>query len=226
MYKTALVTGATRGLGKAIVQQLIEQSFKVYASGRDQRALQELITETGCDGRVCDLNDADDVVGLFRDAEQALGKVDVLINNAGFNSRKAELTETTLDEFEQQYAVNLRAPYLLAREAVNCMTPHEQGYIINVVSTVAKRNGETMGVYTAMKKGLDGLSGVLMKEAQPKGIKVTAVYPGGINTQFREKAKPEYMKPESAAQMIVQLLSNPEDVVVHELVFRPMVEVE
>jgi NAD(P)-dependent dehydrogenase (short-subunit alcohol dehydrogenase family) len=226
MYKTALITGATRGVGAAVVKALTAAGIKVFATGRDAALLQNLIDATGCAGRVCDLTNPDDVVALFKDAEHSLGEVDVLINNAGFNSRKSELVATTLDEFEQQYAVNLRAPYLLCREALKGMLARKRGYIINIISTVAKRNSETMGVYTAMKKGLDGLSGVLMKEAQPHGIKVTAVYPGGINTEFRAQAKPHYMKPDSAAYMIVELLFNPYDVVVHELVFRPMAELE
>jgi len=83
-----------------------------------------------------------------------------------------------------------------------------------------------MGIYTAMKQGFAGLNNVLMKEAQPHGIKVTAIYPGGMNTAFRDQARPQYMQPESVATMVSQLLSNPEDVVVHELTFRPMVELE
>jgi short-subunit dehydrogenase len=77
-----------------------------------------------------------------------------------------------------------------------------------------------------MKQGFAGLNNVLMKEAQPHGIKVTAVYPGGTNTSFREQERPQYMNPESVAMMISQLLSNPKDVVVHELTFRPIVEIE
>ncbi len=77
-----------------------------------------------------------------------------------------------------------------------------------------------------MKQGLAGLSNVLMKEAQPHGIKVTPVYPGGTDTTFREQARPHYMLPESVAAMIGQLLENPQDVIVHELTFRPQVKLE
>lgn len=142
------------------------------------------------------------------------------------NSRKCELAETTLEEFEQQYAVNLRAPYLLCREAMQQMLPKEHGYIINIVSTAAKRSNPTMSIYSAMKQGFAGLNNVLMKEAQPHGIKVTAVYPGGMNTAFREQERPQYMQPASVATLVSQLLSNPIDVVIHELTCRPMVELE
>lgn len=225
-YQTVLITGATRGLGRALVIDLCQQGYKVFATGRDEKLLQQLIRETGCFGESCDLRDPQAVVALYRTAQQALGSIDVLINNAGMNSRKCALAETSLEEFEQQYAINLRAPYLLCRAAMQEMLKKEKGYIINIVSTVAKRSNETMAIYTAMKQGFAGLNNVLMKEAQPHGIKVTAVYPGGINTTFREQERPQYMRPESVAIMVSQLLKNPDDVVVHELTFRPLVELE
>ena len=224
--KTVFITGATRGIGRALAIDLCNKGYRVFATGRDELLLQELIEQTGCAGKSCDLSETESVVDLFHTATRTLGHIDILINNAGMNSRKCELVNTNLEEFEQQYAINLRAPYLLCREAMQEMLTRKSGYIINVISTVAKRSSETMGIYTAMKQGFSGLNDVLMKEAQPHGIKVTAVYPGGTNTTFREQERPLYMSPESVATMISQLLANPEDVVVHELTFRPPVEVE
>lgn len=226
IYKTVLVTGATKGLGRALVIDLCQKGYQVFATGRNELQLEQLKSETGCLGGCFDLSCVDATVALFAEAKKALGQIDVLINNAGMNSRKCELAETNLDEFELQYALNLRAPYLLCREAASHMKQLGQGYIINVISTVAKRSNPSMGIYTAMKQGFSGLSNVLMKEVQAHGIKVTAVYPGGMNTEFRELARPQYMAPESVALMISQLLSNPKDVVVHELTFRPPVELE
>lgn len=83
-----------------------------------------------------------------------------------------------------------------------------------------------MSVYTAMKQGLAGFSAILMKEAQPHGIKVTSLFPGGADTNFREVDRPQYMHPKSVAETIAVLLELPQDVVMHEMVFRPPVEVE
>jgi short-subunit dehydrogenase len=83
---------------------------------------------------------------------------------------------------------------------------------------------ENYSVYSSMKYALHGFTGCLVKEARQVGVKVTAVYPGGVNTTFRPNARPDYLRPESAARMIVQCVTAPEDVVVHELTFRPMVE--
>lgn len=226
IYQTVLITGATKGLGRALVIDLCNKGYRVFATGRDEKQLQALRLQTGCLGKCYDLSQVDAAVALFNNAKQELGQIDVLINNAGMNTRKCELAETNLTEFELQYAINLRAPYLLCREAMQHMLPKERGYIINIVSTVAKRSNPSMSIYTAMKQGFAGLSNVLMKEAQPHGIKVTAVYPGGINSTFREQERPQYMQPESVATMISQLLTNPQDVVVHELTFRPLIELE
>ncbi|EOD57017.1 short-chain dehydrogenase/reductase SDR [Aeromonas molluscorum 848] len=226
MYQTILVTGATSGIGYALVEELTRQGYRVFATGRNQEALTRLKQETGCLGETADLADPAALLALYASAEQALGPIDVLINNAGMNTRKAPLVDTTLEEFDLQYAINLRAPYLLAREALKSMQPRGQGYLINVVSTVAKRSSETMGVYTAMKQGFAGLSQVMMKEAQPYGIKVTTLYPGGTDTGFRAQARPQYMQPASVARTLVQLLNLPDDVVMHEMTFRPPVEVE
>jgi len=224
MYHTALVTGATRGIGRALVKQLIAAGYRVVASGRDQALLDSLADETGAIVHAADLTDAAQVLGLYRFAQEQLGPVEVLVNNAGANSRKAPLVETTLEEFELQYALNLRAPYLLAREALKEMQARQQGYIINVISTAAKTFAPTMGIYSAMKYGLHGLSGVMIKEAREHNVKVCSVYPGGTNTEFRDNPRPDYMRPESVAQMILQVLQAPEDVVMHELTFRPIVE--
>ena len=117
-YQTVLITGATKGLGRALVIDLCKKGYRVFATGRDETQLQELMLQTGCLGKCYDLSQADAVMALFDDAKQALGQIDVLINNAGMNTRKCELAETNLDEFELQYAINLRAPYLLCREAM------------------------------------------------------------------------------------------------------------
>lgn len=224
MSFSVLVTGATKGIGRELVKQLTARGHRVFATGRDAAGLASLKQETGCRGEVCDLAAAAAVVEIYAQARAALGQVDVLVNNAGYNSQKAPLAQVTLEDFDAQYAVNLRAPWLLCREALRDMGVRKTGHIVNVISTVAHFANENMGVYTAMKAGLRGLNGVLLKEARPLGIKVTAVYPGGVNTGFRKQARPDYMKPESVATVILQAMEAPADVVIHELTFRPLVE--
>ncbi|WP_329348859.1 SDR family oxidoreductase [Vibrio natriegens] len=221
-----LVTGASSGIGFELVKQLCADHHDVFATGRNKNKLTELHQLTGCKFASYDLTESQQVMDMFKQATEELGGLDVLINNAGMNTRKCAIDEFSLEEFEQQYAINLRAPAILCREALSLMKEQKSGYIINVTSTVAKRASETMAVYTTMKQGLAGFTGVLMKEAQPHGIKVTNLFPGGTDTNFRAASRPEYMHPESVAHTILGLLKLPEDLVVHEMVFRPLVELE
>lgn len=224
--RKVLLTGATSGIGYELTKQLCEKGFTVVASGRNEEKLSALKQDTGSEVVAADLSDAEQTVSLFNKAIELVGNVDVLINNAGMISRKCPIEEFTQEEFEEQYAINLRAPALLSREALKVMKPNKSGQIINVVSTAAKRANETMSIYSAMKQGLAGFSAILMKEAQPHGIKVTSLFPGGTDTNFREAERPEYMHPASVAKAVIQVLELPEDMVMHEMTFRPMVEVE
>jgi NAD(P)-dependent dehydrogenase (short-subunit alcohol dehydrogenase family) len=222
---SALVTGATSGIGRALCQELGRAGVEVLATGRSAERLSEVTRETGCRGRVLDLADEDAPRALYRWAKEQLGTApDFLVNNAGYNSRKAPLTEVTDAEWDAQYRVNLRAPALLCRDALIDMAARRSGHIVNVLSTVVHLGIENMGTYTAMKQGLYGLTRVLIKEARDAGVKVTAVHPGGTDTGFRAQARPDYMQAESVAKMICGVLFSPPDVVVHDLTFRPMVE--
>ncbi len=221
-----LVTGASSGIGFELVKQLCAEQHDVFATGRNESKLNELHQLTGCNFGAYDLTDSQQVVDMFNQATDELGGLDILINNAGMNTRKCSIDEFSVEELDQQYAINLRAPAILCREALSVMKKKKSGYIINVTSTVAKRASETMAVYTSMKQGLSGFTGVLMKEAQPYGIKVTNLIPGGTDSNFRPASRPEYMQPQSVARTIMGLLKLPEDVVVHEMVFRPPVELE
>lgn len=222
--RTALITGATRGIGREVARQLNAAGFAVFITGRDATALETLQRELACPGLVTDLANADAPVGLFAAAREALGRVDVLVNNAGFNRAKAPLAQVTARDLDESYGVNVRAPILLAREALEDMTTRRSGHIVNVISSVARTSMENYAVYATMKYALHGFNACLIKEARLVGVKVTGVYPGGVDTTFRPTARPDYLRPESAARMIVQCITAPDDVVVHELVFRPIIE--
>ncbi len=228
--KVVYLTGATRGIGRAAALRLARDGAKLALCGRDERLLAEVADQASAASgspafrRAFDLASEPAILDFYRSAREALGPPDILINNAGFNSRKAPLWEVTTEEFDALVAVNLRAPFILTREALRDMRERRRGHIVNILSTVCHFANETMGAYTAAKSGFDGLSGVLLKEVRPYGIRVSAVYPGGTNTEFRANERPDYLKPESAAEAIHAVLTLPEELVVHGLTFRPMVE--
>jgi len=224
MKKTVFITGATRGIGRELVKQLTALGYVVFGTGRDERRLDALKRETGCMGSVADLSNPEQAIAVYQEAKAALGQVDILINNAGLNNRKAPVAEIDLADWELQYAVNLRAPMLLSREAMKDMAELGCGHIVNVISTIAKTSQPNYAIYSTMKYGLMGFTKCLIKEAREKNIKVTAVYPGGTDTDFRPEERSEYLTAESAAKMIVHCITAPADVVIHDLTYRPMVE--
>jgi len=224
--KTALITGASSGIGRALGLELARRGVQVIAAGRNREKLAELEARAGIQTLAIDLSEPGAAEKLYEMACERLGAPpEGLINNAGYNSRKAPFVETSAAEFDAQYRVNLAAPAELCRLALGPMIAAQKGHIVNVLSTAVLHAAETMGIYSAMKHGLAGLTRVLVKEARPHGVKVTGVYPGGTDTEFREKPRPDYMLPESVAEMILaSTFFAPSDVATHELVFRPMVE--
>ena len=222
--RTALITGSTRGIGREVARQLKSAGFGVFVTGRDPQLVEALQRELNCPGLATDLTPAEAAVELFAAARNALGRIDVLVSNAGFNRAKEPLAKVTAGELDASYAVNVRAPILLSRAALQDMASRRSGHIVNVISSVAHTSMENYSVYSTMKHALRGFTGCLIKEARLVGVKVTGVYPGGVDTTFRANVRPDYMRPESAAQMIVHCIMAPEDVVVHELTFRPIIE--
>ncbi len=228
--KVVYLTGASRGIGRALALRLARDGARLALCARDAEALKKVASEasdlgaSGVHAAAFDLADELAILGFLESSRAALGPVDVLINNAGFNPRKAPLAEVTTAELDSILAINLRAPFILARESLRDMIPRRSGHIVNVLSTVCHFANEDMGAYTAAKAGLAGLTGVLIKEARQHGVRVSAIYPGGTDTTFRARQRPDYLKPESVAEAIHAVLTMPPDLTVHSITFRPMIE--
>ena len=222
MNKSVLITGASSGIGKALATELTKRGWRVLAAGRNKESLNLLRAETGCEIVAMDLFESKSAVDLYKIAEKKFNGLDVLVNGAAMNKRKVPIADIDLSEWEVHMALNLRAPMLLCREAMRHMSGG--GHIMNIVSSIALTSQINYSIYAATKYALMGFTNTLRKEAQLKGIKVTAAFPGGTDTNFRQEERLDYMRPESAALMLVHALEAPEDVVMHELVYRPMVE--
>lgn len=187
---------------------------------------QEIEGETGRPALVCvaDVAQEQDVRRAVESVLQAFGRIDVLVSNAGFNTRKVKIWEIAVDEWDRMFAVNLRGAFLLCRLVVPGMIERRSGHIINVISTASQIGLEDMGVYGATKWGLLGLTKSLIKEARPHNVRVTALSPGGTDTSFRAQSRPQYLRPETVAETIVFCAQLPDEAVVHDLVIRPIVE--
>jgi NAD(P)-dependent dehydrogenase (short-subunit alcohol dehydrogenase family) len=228
--KVIYLTGASHGIGRATALLLAEHGTRLAICGRSGAALEEVkrgIESAGAPKPFVmsfDLSIEADILRFYKDAKKLHGPPDILINNAGFNPRKARIQDVGTQEFDSILSVNLRAPFILMREAARDMGERKSGHIINVLSSVCHFNIELMGAYTAAKKGLQGLTDVFRKEVRPQGVRVSSIYPGGTDSNFRSERRPQYMRPESVAQAIVATLTLPEDLIVHQFTFRPMME--
>lgn len=228
--KAVLLTGASRGIGRALALRLAREKAILAICGRDGAALEAVAAEAGALSgapvlhRGFDLRDDAALAAFYREARGRFGAPHVLISNAGVNPRKAPVWETAVEEFDAAVAVNARAPFVLLREALPDMIARRGGHVVLVLSSACLFANENLGAYTAAKACLKGLADVLRKEARPHGVRVTAVYPGGVDTTFRPARRPDYTSPDSVAEAIVGALTLPPDLVVHDLTFRPMVE--
>lgn len=227
--KTALVTGAGRGIGKAIATKLAAAGATVVLAGRDSTRLQTVAREIGAQAGQAIVIPADvsleaDVLRLFDNIHQKLGQLDVLVNNAGMGIY-GPVAEFSTDDFDQVLAVNLRGTFLCCREAMKLMIPARSGYIINVSSVVGFKGYVNQAAYTASKHGVMGLTKTLAVEAQPHQIRVSAILPGGVDTDMVASARPDLdrsilLQPQDIAQAVLFLLSLSENAAIDQIYIR------
>jgi 3-oxoacyl-[acyl-carrier protein] reductase len=187
--KTALVTGATGGIGGAIARALHRQGATVAISGRQQDKLDKLAGELGARAHVlpCDLGDKAQVAKLIDEAVAKLGRVDILVNNAGLT--KDNLFMVMKDEqWDEVIAVNLTATFMLMRAAARAMMRAKTGYgrIINISSISGILGNPGQGNYAASKAGMIGMSKSLAREVASRGITVNCIAPGFISTPMTD----------------------------------------
>jgi 3-oxoacyl-[acyl-carrier protein] reductase len=183
--KTALVTGATGGIGGAIARALHGQGAAVAISGRQRDKLEQLAGELGARAHVvpCDLANKAQVAQLVDEATAKLGRLDILVNNAGLT--KDNLFMVMKDEqWDEVIAVNLTATFMLMRAAVRAMMRARTGYgrIINISSVSGILGNPGQGNYAASKAGIIGMSKSLAREVASRGITVNCIAPGFIST--------------------------------------------
>jgi 3-oxoacyl-[acyl-carrier protein] reductase len=186
--KTALVTGASGGIGGAIARQLHGQGATVAISGTRVEPLEALAAELGERAHVtpCNLSDAAAVDALPKQAAEAMGGLDILINNAGV-TRDNLFMRMSDEEWDQVIAVNLTATFRLSRAVLRGMMKKRWGRIIGVTSIVGVTGNPGQGNYAAAKAGMIGMSKSLAAEVASRGITVNCIAPGFITTAMTDK---------------------------------------
>ncbi len=185
--RTALVTGATGGLGGAIARALHACGAKVAISGTRPEALQTLATELGndCTALPCDLGDRARVEALASEAEAALGSLDILVNNAGI-TRDGLAVRMKDDDWDRVLAVNLTSGFVLIRAALKGMMKRRHGRIIGITSVVGVTGNPGQANYAAAKAGMIGMSKSLAGEVASRGITVNCIAPGFIESPMTD----------------------------------------
>lgn len=185
--KTALVTGATGGIGAAIAGALHAQGATVGLSGTRGAVLEQVAADLGERAHVlpCNLSDDASVDGLIGAGEAAMGHVDILVNNAGLTRDNLALRLKD-EDFDTVLAVNLRAAFKLSRAALRGMMKRRFGRIVNITSVVGVTGNPGQANYAASKAGLIGMSKSLAAEVASRGVTVNCVAPGFISTPMTD----------------------------------------
>jgi NAD(P)-dependent dehydrogenase (short-subunit alcohol dehydrogenase family) len=187
--RTVLITGCSSGIGRATAHAFLDEEWRVYATARNPADVQQL-GEAGCDIATLDLTEPDDVERVVGRVIEEEGRIDALVNNAGYGQH-GPLEDIEQDLFERQFDVNVFGPHRLVREVLPHMRAREDGTIVNVSSVAGRLAAPGMGAYSASKHAVEGYSDALRLEVEPFGVDVSVVQPGPVETSFRDRVDDE-----------------------------------
>src|SRR6266404_9947705 len=215
MANTAIVTGASRGIGRSIVRRLASDGFSVVVNyAGNVKDAEEAVSEIKSAGGNAvaikgDVSQANDVTELFAKAEQALGPIEVVVNDAGIMPL-SPIAKSDVETFDKVVAINLRGAFLVLAQAAQHVA--EGGRIIALSSSVVAKSFPTYGPYIASKAGVEGLIHVLANELRGRNITVNAVAPGPVATELFLKGKTQTQIEEFKKLNPLERLGQPEDI--------------
>jgi len=227
--KVALVTGAGRGIGRAVALMLAQSGCHVILSARTVEQLQtverEIKDHNGAAFALpADLTDDAAVQKLATESRRVFGAVDILINNAGWGKR-APVVKARAEDWDQTFRLNLRAPMLLARELLPDMIAKGEGAVINIGSVSGKAGEANGAAYAASKFGLIGFTQSLYEEVRVYGIKVSVILPGFVDTPLippnRQLERSKMIQPSDIAQTVYYVLTTAATCCPVEITIRP-----
>ena len=226
--KVAVVTGASKGIGKAIAEQFGREGARLVISARHEDVLRKVNDELKSSGVesmavVADMSIEDDVKKLVKTAAEKFGRIDVLVNNAGFGMFKP-VSEMTTEEYDRLFNVNVRGVFVASREVLKYMIEQNDGVIINIASLAGKNAVENGAVYAATKWAMLGFGKSLMLEVRKHNIRVITICPGSVDTDFSFGHSPnrdKVLKPDDVAEAAVLAASLPARAMMSEIDLRP-----
>lgn len=227
--KVAIITGASRGIGREIAKTLAKNKINLVLCGRDEKKLKDLqleIKKFGVLSEICigDISDESVIVKTIEKTSKAFGGIDILINNAGIAIPKP-IIQSTSDDFDMHININVKAPFLLCKYAIPHLKKSDCPTIINLSSVVGYKGYINQGIYTTSKHALVGFTKVLAQELHQFGIRVHIVAPGGVDTEMVSATRPdinksELMSPQEIADIVEFLLIHRGNAVIDEINIR------
>jgi NAD(P)-dependent dehydrogenase (short-subunit alcohol dehydrogenase family) len=230
--KTALVTGATKGIGRAIAVRLLEAGANVAICGRDESRVRKTVEELSgvyrsqglkVIGSPADVGSVDAVRRLFALVDTELGGLDILVNNAGVGVFKT-LAQLTPEEWNTVLSTNLTGVYNCCHEALPRLASRGGGWIVNISSLAGKNPFAGGAAYNASKFGLNGLSEAVMLDHRYEGVRVTSICPGSVSTDFGRGAASQAdwkIAAEDIAETVAAILSMPDRTLISYVEVRP-----
>jgi len=227
--RVALVTGASRGIGRHIALRLASCGATVVMAARNQALLNAVAEEIeGQNGTAItatvELRDEDSIKNLIKTVGERAGRLDILVNNAGI-THSAMLEDTATEDWDRVMQINARGPFILCREALPLLRRSPQGSIVNISSVVGIKGYAKQSAYTASKHALRGMSVALAQELRNTNIRVHVLCPGGVDTDMVGDVRPDIKKadlidPEEIAELVEYLVTHRGNAVIDELRIR------
>jgi len=226
--KKAIVTGGTRGIGRAISRMLLDSGAEVLICGRTREgvagAVKSLTEQTGgtAHGRMCDVTKPDDIGKFFNYADDVLGSLDILINNAGVGVFRS-VADLTAEDWQKTVDTNLTSVFHFCHLAIDRFRRNGGGFVVNISSLAGKNAFAGGAAYNASKFGLNGFTEALMLDHRNDNIRVCSVMPGSVATDFGGQSGQQAWKiqPEDIAELVRMVLEMPERTMVSRLEIRP-----
>ena len=227
--KVAMVTGASRGIGRVISVALAKEGAELVLAARSVAGLEEtarLVVEAGGRAEIItvELTDEESIKNLVAGVKEKVGRLDILVNNAGV-THSAKLEETAVADWDRCFETNVRAPFIVCREALGLLRASPAGWIINMSSSVGVKGYALQSAYAASKHALRGMSMVLAEELAGSNVRVQLLCPGAVLTEMVGRVRPDIKKdelilPEEIADIILFLLTHRGGAVMDQLNIR------
>ena len=219
--RVAVVTGGTKGIGRAIAEDLLEHGARVVVGARTADDVERVADELGenARGAVCDVRSADDCAALIETAVDAFGGLDILINNAGVGIFKP-VAEMSVEEWDRTQGTNVNGLFYCSHAAIPKLKERGGGWIINIGSLAGKNAFPGGAAYNASKFGLIGFSEALMQEVRHDGIRVSYIMPGSVATEGFGDGDWK-IQPGDIGKIVLDLLATPDRTLPSRVEVRP-----